>query len=454
MSDTDAPDDEPTTPSDDATEASEPETAAAPTAAAPVAAGSASGSGAGDEPSGPGKGKRWQRVVSVILLVLGFILVPLSAVAIWTHNQLTNTDRYVDTVAPLAENADVQETVANVVVNAIFQNVNIEKRVENALPDRAQPLVAPIANAARSYATDVTEKLLGSQQFQRLWDGANRRAHDQLVALLTDDPDRLPKSVSIDDGEVTLNLGPVVKEVQGKLVDAGLTFLKNVDVPPISTTIAIIDTEGLAQARQYVSILDTLSWVLPVLGVLALVGAALLVPNRRRATIRSALVLVAACVLTLVLLAIGRSFYLDAATSPKVSEDTASAVWDILVRNLRYGVITLGVIGIIIAVVAYFVGPSAPAKLARGFADKGIAGARSKAGDLGMQPSPVEDFVGAHKRSLELGIAALAVLALVLWDQPGVGAVLFIFVVALVLVAVVEFLARGAVPETADDASV
>lgn len=42
-------------------------------------------------------------------------------------------------------------------------------------------------------------------------------------------------------------------------------------------------------------------------------------------------------------------------------------------------------------------------------------------------------------------------LALVVWDRPGVGAVLFLFVVALILVAVVEFLARGAVPETADD---
>jgi len=226
-----------------------------------------------------------------------------------------------------------------------------------------------------------------------------------------------------------------------------------VHVPPVSTTISIIDTEGLAEARQYLSILDTLSWVLPLLGVLALAGSALLVPNRRRGTIRSATVLIAACVLTLVLLAIGRSLYLDAATSPKVSEGTASAVFDILVRNLRYGVITLGVVGIIVALVAYFVGPSAPAKKVRGLATSGIAGARNKAGDLGLQPNPVEDFVGAHRRVLELVIGGIAVLALILWDRPGVGAVLFIFVVALILVGVVEFMARGSVPETTDDAA-
>jgi hypothetical protein len=126
-------------------------------------------------------------------------------------------------------------------------------------------------------------------------------------------------------------------------------------------------------------------------------------------------------------------------------------VFDILVRNLRYGIITLGVVGVVIAVVAYFVGPSAPAKLARRVADKGIAGARNKAGDLGLPPNPVEEWVGAHKRALELVIAAIAVLALIVWDRPGVGAVLFIFVVALILVGVVEFMARGSVPETADD---
>ena len=51
----------------------------------------------------------------------------------------------------------------------------------------------------------------------------------------------------------------MITQVQGKLVDAGLSFLKNVNVPPVSRTITIIDTEGLAEARSYVSILDTLA---------------------------------------------------------------------------------------------------------------------------------------------------------------------------------------------------
>jgi hypothetical protein len=404
----------------------------------------------GASPAGPRRAKRWQKIVSVVLLVFGFILVPLSAVAIWTHNQLTNTDRYVDTVAPLAENQQIQQAIAKVVVNALFENVDVTKRIESALPKRAKFLGQPIESAARGYATDVTEKVLGTDQFAELWDAANRRAHNQLVALLTDDPSKAPGSVSIDDGKVTLNLGKVVAQVQKRLVDAGLTFLDGVNVPPVATTIAIINTEGLSEARGYVSLLDTLAWVLPVLGVLALIGSALVVPTRRRATIRAAIVLVAACLLTLVLLAVGRSLYLDAATTPNVSKGAAAAVFDILVRNLRYGVITLAVVGVVIGIVAYFVGPSSAAVKARAFASSGIAGARRKAGDLGYQPNAFERFVSAHKRGIELGVAALAFLVLVLWDRPGIGTVIAIAIVALLVVLLVEFLARGAEVETAD----
>jgi hypothetical protein len=401
-------------------------------------------------PPAPRKAKRWQKIVSVVLLVLGFLLVPLSAVAIWTHNQVTNTDRYVDTVSPLADNTDIQQAVATRAVDALFANVDVAGEIEDALPKRAKFLGEPVANAMKGYATDVAEKLLASDQFQQLWDAANRRAHAQLVALLEDDPSKAPGAVSVKNGKITLDLGQVIEKLKSALVDKGLTFLQNVDVPPVSRTITIIDSEGLSSARSYVGILNTLAWVLPVLGVLALIGSALLVPNRRRGTIRSAVVLVFACAFTLVLLAIGRSLYLDAT----VNKDAAQAVFDILVRNLRYGVITLAVVGIIVALVAYFAGPSAPAKATRGFASAGIAGARNKAGDLGYQPNAFEEFVAAHKRGIELGIAALAVLALVIWDHPGIGAVLLLFVVALILVGVVEFLARGAAPETADDAAV
>ena len=99
----------------------------------------------------PPKTKRWQKVTPVVLLVVGFILIPLSAVAIWSHNQLTNTDRYVDTVSPLAGNKDIQQTVAAVVVQALLSQVDVEKRVENAVPKRAKFLGAKEQLAEKAF---------------------------------------------------------------------------------------------------------------------------------------------------------------------------------------------------------------------------------------------------------------------------------------------------------------
>ena len=61
---------------------------------------------AGDEPgvAGPGSGsrQRWRTILAVVLIVVGCVLAPLAGVAVWARNQVTNTDRYVRTVAQLA----------------------------------------------------------------------------------------------------------------------------------------------------------------------------------------------------------------------------------------------------------------------------------------------------------------------------------------------------------------
>ncbi|HEX9505141.1 MAG TPA: hypothetical protein VGA62_03950, partial [Acidimicrobiia bacterium] len=188
-------------------------------------------------------GTRTRRVVSIVLLVVGFILIPLSAVALWSRNQLLSTDRYVETVSSLASNADIQHAVATAAVNALFGQVDAQSKIEAALPKRAAFLGGTLTTAIETYATKVADKVIASEQFQTLWDAANRRAHDQLVALLTDDPGKHQGALAIKDGAVTLDISNVVTQVQGRLVHAGLSFLANVKVPRVSATVKIIDSQ-------------------------------------------------------------------------------------------------------------------------------------------------------------------------------------------------------------------
>jgi hypothetical protein len=51
--------------------------------------------------------------VASLLIVLGCVLAPLAGVAVWARNQVTNTDRYVTTVAPLARDPAIQNAIAD-----------------------------------------------------------------------------------------------------------------------------------------------------------------------------------------------------------------------------------------------------------------------------------------------------------------------------------------------------
>jgi hypothetical protein len=442
----------PIPPEEEPTVAAEPPTEAAPTAAQPAESPeetAAQPAAAATEPPAESPKKshhgvpRWRRALAVVLLVIGFVLVPLSAVAIWSRNQLLNTDRYVNTVSPLAGNADIQHVVATQAVDALFSSVDVSAKISGVLPKRAKFLGDTIANQAEAYAVEIAERLVASDQFQALWDGMNRRAHTQLVAVLKDQNGVNAGPAKLKDGKITLDLTDVIDNVKTELSKKGLGFLKDVSVPPVKRTIVLIDAGGINQARTASKILNAVAWVLPILGIACFVAAALMVRPRRRGTIRSGLVLFFASAFTLVLLALGRSFYLNAATPPGGNGKAAAAVWDILLRNLRLGVIILGVIGLVIAIAGWLSGPSRGATRLREGAGKGIGGLRRKADEHGYTPGPFAQWVTEHKRAVQIGLVVLAVILFIAWNNPTIAVTIVILLLLALALAAVSFLTRG-----------
>jgi hypothetical protein len=61
-----------------------------------------------------------------VLLVLGCALAPVSLVAVWTHNQVSDTDRFVETVGPLIADPSVQQALTDRVTSTVFQYVDVE----------------------------------------------------------------------------------------------------------------------------------------------------------------------------------------------------------------------------------------------------------------------------------------------------------------------------------------
>ena len=79
-----------------------------------------------EPPSSEGT-SRGRAIAAVICLVLAGLLTTPAAVAYWGQRTLNDADRYVDTVGPLVDSEEVQDVIATKVTEAIQQQVDIEK---------------------------------------------------------------------------------------------------------------------------------------------------------------------------------------------------------------------------------------------------------------------------------------------------------------------------------------
>ena len=175
-------------------------------------------------------GGRWSPPSSIVLMA---VLAPLSVVARWAHDTVSDTDRYVENVAPLASDPAVQAAVIDRITQEITTRLQVESvtgEAVDALADRGlrrSPPPAsrrsrdPLSDAIEGFIEEQVTKLVESDQFETAWIEANRQAHTQMVAVLTGkDTD----TVEISDNAVSINLATLIDTVKQRLVDRGFTL--------------------------------------------------------------------------------------------------------------------------------------------------------------------------------------------------------------------------------------
>ena len=397
---------------------------------------------AGTEPAEtPKRLPRWRRALVAILVIVSVVLVPLAGLSIWVRNLVLDTNHYVDTVAPLAHNRAITDLVAERATNRLFQEVDVEAQAKDALPERAQFLAGPLSSGVQTFTHDAAQRVLATEQFATVWKEANRRAHAQVVKLLTGEG----KNIAVKNDKVVLDLSAVIDEEVKRLDQRGVTVFDSVAKKQKNLQVELFDAGQLQKARSAVHLLDRLRIVLVVL-VFVLLGAALaLSGNRRRTLMRWALGIVIAMAVTAALLALGRSAYLSVAKN----HDAAGAAFDILVRYLRNGIRVIAALGIIVALAAFLSGPSRLAVRIREGAKSVIGGAGRKADDVGWTPGPVGTWVAAHKVGLRVAGVVVAFLILFVWSSPRPLTLLVLALLLLVYLAAIELVGRST--EVADE---
>ncbi len=379
----------------------------------------------------------WRRILSALLIVFSCALIPVSVLALWVRNEILNTDDYVRTVSPLAENQDILDALSVRVTNTLFENVDVEELAKENLPPKVSFLAGPLAGGLKTFTQDATLKFFESEQFRNLWDVANRQAHKQVVNALTGGG----TVISTRNGRVSIDLSEIALKVRAELSARGIGIFDSLPIGTLALRYDLFDSEALGHAQSAVRLLNTLRWVLPVL-VLGL-GAAgiLLAGNRRRGLLRWGLGVVVATLFLGFALALGRGLYLGALPS-SASQSANAAAYDIVVSLLRTTNRVLFVVGLLIALGAYLAGSSRVALAVRGRTTGALDGVGDRVAAGGFDFHGVAKFVARYANALRIAGVILSFLILVIMNHPGVAAVLWLLIALLVYLAVVTILER------------
>ena len=381
----------------------------------------------------------WRAASSWLLLLLGCLLFLVSVVTIWVDNLVLDTDRYVETVAPLSQNEAIDNAVADGVTDLLFEKVEVENRLHEALPQQIQFLAGPLTDRTKGYTRDSAYDVLTSDRFNQLWVDANRKAHEGIVSLLTGEGEVL----SARQGEVVLDLTPIIEDVVNRMGETGQSIFGNVSSGDRNLQFVIFESDTLASIQSAVALLRKLAIALPILALASLAGAILLSFERRRMVLFVSAGIAVAMVLLLVSLNIFRTIYLDSAASAELSVPAAAALFDTMVRFLKEGTRTLIILGLFIASAAALAGPSSAAVLIRDIVKRGVLGLGRQMEKAGKGMGPAGEWISEYKRLLQAGGLAVSFLILIFWDWPGLGDLLILAVIVAIYLILVELLGRA-----------
>ena len=349
----------------------------------------------------PAKPSRIRAVLAGVVGVIAIIGLLASVVSLWARWVVFSDDAISDAAGAAIAQPEVSAALAQRVTDEVFTAVDAEAFVQSVLPNALDALAPALVGGLENRVEARLATALETETAQQLVVGAVGRAHSALVRVL--DGDGLVDGVSVQDGEVTLNLLPLLGRGVAALQDLGL--FSNVTLPDLSADgdpsqqIAALETslgrdlpdtlgqvvvyqsdrladagETVQRAQDVVVIAKRAMVPLLILTVLAWVGAILLANRRRRAAL---IMLLGTAAVMIVARALVRAAVRNA---PDIADQPGGrATIDAVVSSLTAGLVTavtlIAIVGLIGAGVMYLMGAGARAQAIRGGADRATGSA-------------------------------------------------------------------------------
>ena len=389
-------------------------------------------------------------LLATVLITLGALLAPVAVIATWVKADLTDTDRFVASFAPLADDPAVQAYVADQTVAVINENIDVAQLTSDVfdgvialgVPPRAatalETLKGPAASGLQSLIESQVAAFVASDAFADVWATALRVSHTQLVATMQNDPDA---AISVGaNGEVGVQLGPIVEAAKKALLDRGIEFANR--IPTVDRTIVVAQSDAIPAAQVGYGVAVGAGIWLPWVAI-ALLALGVLVARRRAVALIAAAVALALSMAVLgVLLAVGQAVFATAAGSSGVPVNVSDVLFQTVVDGMRGTAVAVLTLAIVVAVVGWFAGPFETPRRLRGVARSAAAEVRGFAEERRVTTGRVGEWIYRQRVLVRSAIAVIASLVVLFVRPLSPSLVLWTLFVALLAIAVVELVQR------------
>ena len=370
-----------------------------------------------------------RRVGVVFLLSLAVALLVAGNVLFWTGNTIVKQDRYVAATEPIIKDPVVQQTMALYATNQIFDNVDVQNKIEEVLPPRADFLAPQLTNQLRTGTQKILGTALSKPKLQEKWNEVNAKQHQRLINFA---------SKYEGDGDISVN--DVFKELSASLKDTKLAFLADKQLPPKVGDVQVISAPWLPTFHKVVTNIDTWRVLAILLLIISVAGAVWLSRNRRRTLYIFAWAAGILMFVTLVALRIIRETVAEK-VDPQYEEGVRH-IMRIVFNSLVIQTFTIMLVAIVIGLILWVSGPSRSAVAVKDKFSLLLSGRLHEA-LFGKSNNAFLAWVNNYKRLLQwTAVGIISVLMLLTRLTPRT---LLAFVIILVLsIAVIEVLAGPA----------
>jgi hypothetical protein len=391
--------------------------------------------------------------VAVVGVIVSCLLVAGAVLGLWTSRSFLDTDGFVDRAGSVIDDPEVQGALAGWLSEEVNSLIDAEEVIEDALPDEASLLAAPLSGAVNGFVSDQVASFVESDLFADLWVGAVEVAHETAAGVLSGDSDLVEAQ---EDG-IVISFLPVINEILAEITSQSPEiFGRTVNLPDVTVedvpdeaaeaigdalgveidddfgTFVIYDDGALSAAQQAVELIDKLVWIFVLGAPLAIAGTMWVSPRRRRTLLQLTVGVTITMVVLRRLVFLFQDDLLELVQDPG-NVGAVDSVASSFLDPLLDGALWVGLIALVIAAIAAVTGPYSWAVKLRDWVSGVARGTAASVSDRSQDEDTLV-WVAANKEALQIGGVVVGVLLIWILDVEWLG-----FLILAGLVGAFEF---------------